>query len=180
MMPPFVRYLTPLVLFLALAALLYKGLALNPREVPSPLIGKPAPEFTLPDLKDTSRQLSHTDFQGKVSLLNVWATWCVSCRAEHPLLMQLARQGVTIYGLDYKDSREDAQRWLQRFGDPYVANAFDADGRVGIDWGVYGTPETFVIDQQGIIRHKHIGPLTEEAIQREILPLIQQLKGDKG
>jgi len=180
MMPPFVRYLTPLVLFLALAALLYKGLALNPREVPSPLIGKPAPEFTLPELKDTSKKLSHTDFQGKVSLLNVWATWCVSCRAEHPLLMQLARQGVTIYGLDYKDSREDAQRWLQRFGDPYVANAFDADGRVGIDWGVYGTPETFVIDQQGIIRHKHIGPLTEEAIQREILPLIQQLKGDKG
>ena len=180
MMPSFVRYLTPLVLFLALAALLYKGLALNPREVPSPLIGKPAPEFSLPELKDTSRQLSHSDFLGKVSLLNVWATWCVSCRAEHPLLMQLARQSVTIYGLDYKDNREDAKRWLQRFGDPYVANAFDADGRVGIDWGVYGTPETFVIDQRGIIRHKHIGPLTEEAIQREILPLIQQLKEDKG
>ena len=180
MMPPFVRYLTPLVLFLALAALLYKGLALNPREVPSPLIGKPAPEFTLPELKDASKLLSHTDFHGKVTLLNVWATWCVSCRAEHPLLMQLARQGVTIYGLDYKDTREDAQRWLSRFGDPYVANAFDADGRVGIDWGVYGTPETFVIDQQGIIRHKHIGPLTEDAIQREILPLIQKLKGDKG
>jgi cytochrome c biogenesis protein CcmG/thiol:disulfide interchange protein DsbE len=166
MMPPFVRYLTPLVLFLALAALLYKGLALNPREVPSPLIGKPTPEFTLPELKDTSRQLSHSDFLGKVSLLNVWATWCVSCRAEHPLLMQLARQGVIIYGLDYKDSREDAKRWLQRFGDPYVANAFDADGRVGIDWGVYGTPETFVIDQHGIIRHKHIGPLTEESRAR--------------
>ena len=180
MMPSFVRYLTPLVLFLALAALLYKGLALNPREVPSPLIGKPAPEFSLPELKDTSRQLSHSDFLGKVSLLNVWATWCVSCRAEHPLLMQLARQGVTIYGLDYKDNREDAKRWLQRFGDPYVANAFDADGRVGIDWGVYGTPETFVIDQDGIIRHKHIGPLTEEAIQREILPLIQKLKEGKG
>jgi cytochrome c biogenesis protein CcmG/thiol:disulfide interchange protein DsbE len=180
MMPSFVRYLTPLVLFLALAALLYKGLALNPREVPSPLIGKPAPEFSLPELKDTSRQLSHSDFLGKVSLLNVWATWCVSCRAEHPLLMQLARQGVTIYGLDYKDNREDAKRWLQRFGDPYVANAFDADGRVGIDWGVYGTPETFVIDQRGIIRHKHIGPLTEEAIQGEILPLIQKLKEDKG
>ena len=180
MMPSFVRYLTPLVLFLALAALLYKGLALNPREVPSPLIGKPAPEFSLPELKDTSRQLSHSDFLGKVSLLNVWATWCVSCRAEHPLLMQLARQGVTIYGLDYKDNREDAKRWLQRFGDPYVANAFDADGRVGIDWGVYGTPETFVIDQRGIIRHKHIGPLTEEAIQGEILPLIKKLKEDKG
>ena len=180
MMPPFVRYLTPLVLFLALAALLYRGLALNPREVPSPLIGKPAPEFTLPELKDASRQLSHSDFLGKVSLLNVWATWCVSCRAEHPLLMQLARQGVTIYGLDYKDSRDDAKRWLQRFGDPYVANAFDADGRVGIDWGVYGTPETFVIDQHGIIRHKPIGPLTEEAIQSEILPLIQKLKEGKG
>ena len=180
MMPSFVRYLTPLVLFLALAALLYKGLALNPREVPSPLIGKPAPEFSLPELKDTSRQLSHSDFLGKVSLLNVWATWCVSCRAEHPLLMQLARQGVTIYGLDYKDNREDAKRWLQRFGDPYVANAFDADGRVGIDWGVYGTPETFVIDQRGIIRHKHIGPLTQEAIQGEILPLIKKLKEDKG
>ena len=180
MMPPFVRYLTPLVLFLALAALLYRGLALNPREVPSPLIGKPAPEFTLPELKDASRQLSHSDFLGKVSLLNVWATWCVSCRAEHPLLMQLARQGVTIYGLDYQDSRDDAKRWLQRFGDPYGANAFDADGRVGIDWGVYGTPETFVIDQHGIIRHKHIGPLTEEAIQSEILPLIQKLKEGKG
>jgi cytochrome c biogenesis protein CcmG/thiol:disulfide interchange protein DsbE len=180
MMPPFVRYLAPLVLFLALAALLYKGLALNPREVPSPLVGKAAPEFALPELKDASRQVSHTDLQGKVSLLNVWATWCVSCRAEHPLLMELARQGVTIYGLDYKDSREDAQRWLASFGDPYVVNAFDADGRVGIDWGVYGTPETFVIDQQGIIRHKHIGPLTEEAIQHKILPLIEELKRKKG
>ena len=180
MMPPFVRYLTPLLAFLALAALLYKGLALNPREVPSPLIGKPAPEFSLPDLKDAGRELSNGDFLGKVSLFNVWATWCVSCRAEHPLLMALARQGVTIYGLDYKDDREDARRWLARFGDPYVANAFDADGRVGIDWGVYGTPETFVIDQQGIIRHKHIGPLTEDAIQGEILPLIKKLKEEKG
>ncbi|MGD2074666.1 MAG: DsbE family thiol:disulfide interchange protein [Gammaproteobacteria bacterium] len=180
MMPPFVRYLTPLVLFLALAALLYKGLALNPREVPSPLVGKTAPEFALPELKNASRQVSHTDFQGKVSLLNVWATWCVSCRAEHPLLMELAQRGVPIYGLDYKDSREDAQRWLTRFGDPYVANAFDADGRVGIDWGVYGTPETFVIDRRGMIRHKHIGPLTEDAIQHEILPLIEELKGETG
>jgi cytochrome c biogenesis protein CcmG/thiol:disulfide interchange protein DsbE len=180
MMPPFVRYLTPLVLFLALAALLYKGLALNPREVPSPLVGKPAPEFTLPTLQNDAVKVSHSDFEGKVSLLNVWATWCVSCRAEHPLLMQLARQGVTIYGLDYKDDREAAQRWLTRFGDPYVANAFDADGRVGIDWGVYGTPETFVIDQQGVIRHKHIGPLTEDAIQNKIIPLIQELEGKRG
>jgi cytochrome c biogenesis protein CcmG/thiol:disulfide interchange protein DsbE len=179
-MPPFVRYLTPLVLFLALAALLYKGLALNPREVPSPLIGKPAPEFSLPDLMDTGKQLSHADFKGQVSLLNVWATWCVSCRAEHPLLMQLAEQGVPIYGLDYKDNREDARQWLARFGDPYVANAFDADGRVGIDWGVYGTPETFIIDHEGIIRHKHIGPLTEDAIQGKILPLIEQLRGKQG
>jgi cytochrome c biogenesis protein CcmG/thiol:disulfide interchange protein DsbE len=179
-MPPFVRYLTPLVVFAALAALLYRGLALDPHKVPSPLVGKPAPAFTLSELKDADKQLSEADFKGKVSLLNVWATWCVSCRAEHPLLMQLAQQGVKIYGLDYKDSREDATRWLNRFGDPYIANAFDADGRVGIDWGVYGTPETFVIDQQGIIRHKHIGPLTEDAIQQEILPLIRKLEGKAG
>jgi cytochrome c biogenesis protein CcmG/thiol:disulfide interchange protein DsbE len=179
-MPPFVRYLTPLVVFAALAALLYRGLALDPHKVPSPLVGKATPAFTLSELKDDDKQLSEADFRGKVSLLNVWATWCVSCRAEHPLLMQLAQQGVKIYGLDYKDTREDATRWLNRFGDPYIANAFDADGRVGIDWGVYGTPETFVIDQQGIIRHKHIGPLTEDAIQQEILPLIRKLEEKAG
>ncbi|HHO69558.1 MAG TPA: DsbE family thiol:disulfide interchange protein, partial [Gammaproteobacteria bacterium] len=146
-MPPFLRYLTPLLLFLALAGLLYKGLSLDPHRVPSPLIGKPAPAFSLPRLQQPDAVLSSDDLKGKVSLLNVWATWCVACRAEHPLLVQLARQGVPIYGLNYKDKRPDAQRWLQRYGNPYLANAFDADGRVGIDWGVYGTPETFVIDK---------------------------------
>ena len=111
----------------------------------------------------------------------MWATWCVACRAEHPVLMQLARSGkVNIYGLNYKDEREAAKQWLLRFGDPYIANAFDADGRVGIDWGVYGTPETFIVDQQGVIRHKHIGPLTQEIVRDEILPLVQQLEATSG
>ncbi len=175
-MPPFLRYLTPLLLFLALAGLLYKGLSLDPHRVPSPLIGKPAPAFSLPRLQQPDAVLSSDDLKGKVSLLNVWATWCVACRAEHPLLVQLARQGVPIYGLNYKDKRPDAQRWLQRYGNPYLANAFDADGRVGIDWGVYGTPETFVIDKRGVIRFKQIGPLTREVIDRTLLPLLKRLQ----
>jgi len=175
-MPAFVRYLAPLLAFLALAGLLYKGLGLDPRKVPSPLIDKPAPTFRLPTLKQPERFLGSETFKGKVSLLNVWATWCVACRQEHPVLMQLSRLGVPIYGLNYKDKRDDAKRWLDRFGDPYVANAFDKEGRVGIDWGVYGTPETFVIDKQGVIRHKHIGPLSYADIQDEILPLVRKLR----
>ena len=179
-MPAFVRYLAPLLAFLALGALLYKGLGIDPKRVPSPLIDKPAPVFNLPRLKQPERFLGNADFQGKVSLFNVWATWCVACRQEHPMLMQLSKMGVPIYGLNYKDKRADAEQWLQRFGDPYVANAFDAEGRVGIDWGVYGTPETFVIDKQGVIRHKHIGPLSRDAIEREILPLVKKLREEKG
>ena len=179
-MPAFVRYLAPLLAFLALAALLYKGLSIDPKKVPSPLIDKPAPAFSLPMLKQPEQLISSTDFQGKVSLFNVWATWCVACRQEHPLLMQLQQQGVPIYGLNYKDQRPAARQWLQRFGDPYLANAFDAEGRAGIDWGVYGTPETFVIDQQGIIRYKYIGPLTFDAIEHEILPLIEKLREADG
>lgn len=179
-MPAFVRYLAPLLVFLALAGLLYKGLSLDPRRVPSPLIDKPAPAFSLPRLKHPDTPLSNADFRGQVALFNVWATWCVACRSEHPLLMQLARRGVPIYGLNYKDQRADAERWLQRLGDPYIANAFDADGRVGIDWGVYGTPETFVVDRQGIIRHKHIGPLSRDAIEHELLPLIERLRANSG
>ena len=180
-MPRFVRYLLPLALFLAMAALLYRGLFIDPRLVPSPLIGKVAPEFSLSRLKDPSATLSTADFKGQVSLFNVWATWCVSCRAEHQVLMELARTSdLPIYGLNYKDQRPAAVRWLQQFGDPYRANAFDADGRVGIDWGVYGTPETFIIDKQGVIRHKHTGPLTWDIVQREIMPLVQQLRAEKG
>ncbi|HFD80666.1 MAG TPA: DsbE family thiol:disulfide interchange protein [Gammaproteobacteria bacterium] len=176
-MPAFVRYLAPLLAFLALAALLYKGLSLDPHKVPSPLIDKPAPAFSLPLLKDPGKTLSADELRGKVWLLNVWATWCVSCRAEHPVLMQLAASGkVPVYGLNYKDKREAALRWLQRYGNPYTANAFDADGRVGIDWGVYGTPETFIIDKEGVIRHKHIGPITPEVLRSEIYPIVEKLE----
>jgi len=180
-MPKSVRYLMPLAAFLALVILLYQGLSIDPHRVPSPLIGKNVPVFTLTKLKHPSATLSNKDFKGKVALFNVWATWCVSCRAEHSVLMQLAKTGrVPIYGLNYKDKRPAAVRWLQQYGDPYQANAFDADGRVGIDWGVYGTPETFVIDKRGVIRHKHIGPLTQDILRQEILPLVAQLKAEKG
>ncbi len=171
------RFLVPLALFLLLVGLLYRGLSLDPKLVPSPLIGKPMPVFTLPRLQDPDATISDADLRGKVFILNIWATWCTACRAEHNVLLQLARTGkVAIYGLNYKDQRADAQRWLQQLGNPYVANAFDADGRTGIDWGVYGAPETFVIDRDGIIRHKHIGPLTVEIVSRDILPLIEALK----
>lgn len=179
-MPRFVRFLAPLVAFLALAGLLYKGLSLDPKMVPSPLIGKPAPAFSLPQLKEPGKLLTQDDLKKKVSLFNVWATWCGACRQEHPVLVELAKTGIPIYGLDYKDNRADAKRWLDRFGDPYVANAFDEDGRAAINWGVYGAPETFVVDKQGIIRHKHIGPLTTDVINRDILPLIKQLQEADG
>ena len=176
-MSRYLRYLVPLLLFAVLAGFLYRGLSLDPKVVPSPLIGKPMPEFTLPLLKDPAATISDSDLRGRVSVLNIWATWCVSCRAEHEVLLQLAETGkVSIYGLNYKDKRADAQRWLMQLGDPYVANAFDEDGRAGIDWGVYGAPETFIMDKQGIIRHKHIGPLTSDVLYREILPLIAELE----
>jgi cytochrome c biogenesis protein CcmG/thiol:disulfide interchange protein DsbE len=169
--------LIPAIVFAVMAILLAVGLNLNPREVPSPLIGMPVPTFELSRLKDPQATLGSTDLAGRVSLVNVWATWCVSCRAEHKLLMALAETGeVDIYGLNYKDERDAALRWLQVYGNPYVANAFDDDGRVGIDWGVYGTPETFVIDGDGIIRHKVIGPLSADIVNERILPLVRQLK----
>ncbi len=176
-MSRYLRYLVPLAIFFILVAFLYRGLSLDPKRVPSPLVGKPMPEFSLPRLKDPAATLSDSDLKGKVSVLNIWATWCVSCRAEHEVLLQLANTGsVDIYGLNYKDERAKAQQWLQQLGDPYVANAFDADGRTGIDWGVYGAPETFIMDKLGMIRHKHIGPLTVEALNSTILPLIAELQ----
>ncbi len=176
-MTRYLRYLVPLAIFFILVAFLYRGLSLDPKRVPSPLVGKPMPEFSLPRLKDPAATLSDSDLKGKVSVLNIWATWCVSCRAEHEVLLQLANTGsVDIYGLNYKDERTKAQQWLQQLGDPYVANAFDADGRTGIDWGVYGAPETFIMDKQGMIRHKHIGPLTVDALNSTILPLIAELQ----
>jgi cytochrome c biogenesis protein CcmG/thiol:disulfide interchange protein DsbE len=169
-------FLIPLAAFLALAVILAVGLKRDPREVPSPLIGKPAPAFALPRLDDASKTIRLEDMRGKVWILNVWASWCVACREEHPLLMAFAKKGlVPIYGLDYKDERADATAWLARFGNPYEASLVDADGRVGIDFGVYGVPETFVIDRDGVIRLKHIGPLTPDVLATKIEPLLKQL-----
>ena len=176
-----VKALVPLAIFIGIVLFLFRGLGMDPRKVPSPLVDKPAPVFSLPALKYPQQTVSLDTLKGDVSLLNIWATWCVSCRAEHKVLMKMAkRNGVTIYGLNYKDTRPEAIEWLKYYGDPYVANAFDADGRVAIDWGVYGAPETFVVDSQGIIRHKHIGPLTDEIVRDEILPLVQQLQAGSG
>jgi len=175
------RFLIPLGIFGALVALLYAGLYLNPREVPSPLIDTPAPAFSLPQLHDTGKTLSRQDLLGKVYLLNVWASWCVSCRDEQPVLMQLAQtKQVEMYGLNYKDQRADALRWLEIFGNPYVASVSDMDGRVGIDWGVYGVPETFVIDRGGVIRYKHIGPVTPADLDTKLMPLVRKLQGEAG
>ena len=172
------RYLLPLIVFAVLLGFLAVGLKLDPREVPSPLIDKPAPPFKLPRLDVPEQALSLDDLKGKVWLLNVWASWCVACRVEHPLLVELSRQGqVPIYGLNYKDDTRAALEWLRQFGDPYTASIVDADGRVGIDYGVYGVPETFVVDKEGVVRYKLIGPLTAEVWQSEIEPLVRKLQG---
>jgi cytochrome c biogenesis protein CcmG/thiol:disulfide interchange protein DsbE len=168
----------PLAAFAALAVVLGIGLTLKPREVPSPFIGQPAPPFMLPRLDDPVRSLTAAELQGQVWVLNVWASWCAPCREEHPLLVALARQQqVPIYGLNYKDDPRNAQEWLLRLGDPYQASAVDRDGRASIDYGVYGVPESFVIDRAGVVRFKHIGPLTQEVWQRDLLPLIRQMQG---
>ncbi|MCB1926421.1 MAG: DsbE family thiol:disulfide interchange protein [Rhodocyclaceae bacterium] len=170
------RFLWPLAIFLALVGFLAVGLNLNPREVPSPLIDKPAPQFSLPVLHKPDMTLSRDDLMGQVWLLNVWASWCVSCRQEHPLLVELAKAGIVpIYGLNYKDDRNAGLKWLNEHGDPYTASIMDADGRIGIEYGVYGVPETFVIDKQGVIRHKHIGPITPQALQEKLLPMVREL-----
>lgn len=175
-----VKFLTPLILFMGLVALLFFGLGTDPRKVPSPLVGKPAPQFSLPALQDPSRSVSDADFKGKISLVNVWASWCVSCRAEHKELMNLSReeQDVQIVGLNWKDDPNDATRMLRTFGDPYVVSAFDPDNKVGIDWGVYGAPETFVVDGQGIIRYKHIGPIDRRVWEQTLRPLVQKIKAE--
>ena len=152
------------------------GLNRDPREVPSPLIGKPAPAFSLTRLEDPNATIALADLRGKVWMLNVWASWCVACREEHPLLVALAKRDLLpIYGLDYKDQRDDGMAWLSRMGNPYQASLFDGEGRVGIDFGVYGVPETFIIDKTGTIRMKHIGPLTPQVIETQIEPLLKKL-----
>ena len=175
------RYLIPASLFLVLVVFLFIGLFLNPSEVPSPLIGKPMPVFSLPRLANPGMTITNSDMQGRPALVNVWATWCVACREEHPLLVSFSQStDVPIYGLNYKDNRTSALRWLKDLGNPYVANLYDEDGRVAIDWGVYGAPETFVVDQQGIIRYKHIGPLTEQVLEKKIIPLLNKIGVSMG
>jgi len=171
------RYLLPLLVFVLLAGFLAVGLKRDPREVPSPLIDKPAPAFSLPQLDAPDQQVSPKDLLGQVWLLNVWASWCVACRQEHPLLVEVSKAGqVKLYGLNYKDKREDALGWLQQFGNPYLKSMSDTEGLVGIDYGVYGVPETFVIDKQGVIRYKQIGPVTPEALRDTLLPLVAKLE----
>jgi cytochrome c biogenesis protein CcmG/thiol:disulfide interchange protein DsbE len=170
------RLLWPLAIFLILVGFLAVGLKLDPREVPSPLLGKPAPAFELPILNQPDKRFVPGDMRGKVWLLNVWASWCVSCREEHPVLIELSKKAVLpILGLNYKDRDEDAQRWLKQFGDPYQLSAVDADGRIGIDYGVYGVPETYLIDRDGVIRYKQIGPITPAVLEQKILPLAASL-----
>jgi cytochrome c biogenesis protein CcmG/thiol:disulfide interchange protein DsbE len=170
-------YLVPLAAFLVLAAFLLRGLWLNPREVPSPLIGKPAPVFEKAKLNAASEVFSSKDMLGQVWILNVWASWCAPCRIEHPLFNELARQKLApIIGMNYKDMPDNGRKWLAELGDPYQLTFIDFDGKLGIDFGVYGVPETFIIDKQGVIRHKHIGPVTPEAMQKKIVPLVKELQ----
>lgn len=170
------RFLIPLAIFGVLVWFLYAGLSLNPREVPSPLIGKPAPAFKLPRLDDPEKSVQREDLLGKVWVMNVWASWCAPCREEHPVVIDLARRTkVPVVGLNYKDRPGDARTWLQRLGDPYAMTLIDFDGKVGIDFGVYGVPETFVIDAQGQVRYKHVGILTPAIVRERIEPLLKQL-----
>ena len=167
----------PLAVFIILVVFLGIGLTLKPRELPSPLIDKPLPTFSLPELIEPQKTLTAQDMRGKVWMLNVWASWCVACRIEHPLLVELSKTdpSILIYGLNYKDKREDALKWLARGGNPYRTSLSDTQGLLGIDLGVYGVPETFIIDKQGVIRHKQIGPITPEALKDTILPLMRKL-----
>lgn len=170
------KFAIPLVVFAALGVLLWAGLSLNPRAIPSPLVGKPLPAFSLSTLHEPKRVVTADSLHGRVFLLNVWASWCVACRQEHPVLTSIAKQNVVpLIGLNYKDKREDALAWLNEFENPYEMSVVDADGRLGIELGVYGVPETFVVDKAGVIRYKYIGPVTEEAWNKILLPLVQQL-----
>ena len=171
------RFLLPLGIFVVVVGFLAVGLTLNPRELPSPLVGKPAPDFSLPQLHDQGKVISSNELKGKVWLLNFWASWCDGCKVEHPVLVHLAQSGeVPIYGIDYKDRREDALTWLKQWGNPYPVIAVDESGRVGINFGVYGVPETYVIDKAGVIHYKQIGPLRADTVQGKILPLVRELQ----
>lgn len=171
------RFALPGAAVLALIGLLAFGLTRDPSVLPSALIGEPAPAFSVPQLRDPEQIISEEALAGQVSVLNVWASWCVACRAEHAVIKQITKlSGVPVYGLNYKDSRAAALRWLEQFGDPYAASIFDASGTVGMDFGVYGVPETFVLDANGVVRYKHVGPVTMQALEETILPLLARLQ----
>lgn len=170
------KLILPLLLFIVLVGFLGKGLFLDPREVPSPLIGKPAPAFTAPVLGDANKFFSSAEMKGKVWLLNTWASWCAACRDEHPLLVEMLAHNIPLYGLAYKDTEAEALNVLKEMGNPYIITANDADGRIGIDYGVYGVPETYIIDKAGIIRYKQIGPITPMDLRDKILPLLKELE----
>ena len=175
-----IRYVAPLVVFGLMILVFIKGL--DPERdlnaLPSPFLGKPAPTIDLPKLKNPEERLTSSDYAGEVALINVWATWCVGCRQEHAFLNQLAGEGtIPIYGINWRDQRNEALRWLQQLGDPYVASGFDGDGRVGINWGVYGAPETFLIGKDGRVLYKHLGPLSSYSWENDFMPLIEAEKG---
>lgn len=171
------RFILPLVAFAILIPVLMIGLTRNPNELPSPLLQNPAPVFELPSLQDPARSVGSATYADQVVIVNVWATWCPGCRQEHDFLLELAAEGtVPIFGLNWRDNRPEALRWLEALGDPYIESAYDEDGRTGIDWGVYGAPETFLLDQNGIVIHKHIAPLTRQVWEQEFVPLIAEQK----
>lgn len=171
------RFVVPLLVFIVLVGFLGIGLRLKPRELPSPFINQSAPAFSLPELLPPLREFSNAQMKGEVWLLNVWASWCVACRTEHPLLNQVADADLApIVGLSYKDNADDAAAWLQRLGNPYTHIPFDPDGEVGIEYGVYGVPETYLIDKAGIVRFKQVGPVTSDILQRTLLPRIKKLR----
>ena len=172
-----IKLLIPLAIFLVIAVFLGVGLTRDPRKLPSTMIDRPAPQFTLKQVSALDKTFSPADMKGQVWMLNVWASWCTACRVEHPLLVEIARSNIVpLIGLDYKDKPEEALKFLAQQGNPYMLSALDLEGRVGIDYGVYGVPETFIIDKNGRIRHKHVGPITPESLQKEILPIIAELK----
>ncbi len=168
----------PLGIFLILAVFFWRGLSIDPTSLPSALIDKPVPAFKLSTLKDEQHLVDQEEFKGKVSLVNVWATWCVTCRYEHPFLIKLKDKGVPIYGINYKDDVAQAREWLQKFHDPYVLSVVDADGRLGLDLGVYGAPETYVVDTKGVIRYKHVGAVDEMLWEKKLKPLMASLRRD--
>jgi len=176
-----VRSILPFIIFAMILFLLWRGLGLRPNQVPSPLINQSAPEFSLPDLLDAKKSVTHKEFAGHVTFVNVWATWCVSCAEEHRALLQLAQDAhIEFLGLNYKDDTIAAKKWLQQYGNPYKRVAVDSDGQAAIDWGVYGTPETFVIDKKGVIRYKQVGPIDNDAWEKTLKPLVEKLRNERA